>query len=970
MATLRLGNITTTNDVTTIGSIMFNNSDSDSGSDDDVLVGKQVTVAAGSAKSVALNAVPNKNYGTLKMDADGNLTLIGGSALKGDITIVNDDGADVVKKLTRVDFGAAVEFNVDGSYSNLKTVNGSTGNDKFTVSSNLGEDFVLNAGAGKDTIELTANEKVESKINAGVGDDLVIVSGGVEYRNVALGAGKDTVQFAGAGKINLTDYNYNQDVISVAAGTTATLSNAGELALGTDGASVVSGITAANNLYLARVSENAKNTTIYATAAEDTAKAVVDASSVTDKTVIINTESADSAMITAGKATLTSITLNSNADAGADTVKVGNTTAKTAINVSNFNADDVLSFTGLAFDKTNISLAGNDVTLTNGKVSVNLGKNVTVDAASVTVGAASSGKVAKFNLDGKTLYATTKDDQVINLTEEEDITKVLVAGQNDATKSSGIMTSAQLVDLRSSNFHNIDKVVLSADTAAKASVIGTKSSKIGLTIDVHEATDGVAVWANNSSTSKGDSIKFGGQNGVADTLWLGSADGNDTVNSFDFESDVLYLADATSMKVEGGVIKVGKSKLTMEEPKGNTEDIIQVQGAKFSGTVYAAGDFYNSNAVNLGENAGKVNYYAVGKKAEVEISANMSDTYTFLKDINYAGASKANIAAGGSVASINAGGVTEEDAKVIVEGVANVTLGAGTNEVWVNGAASKGRVELAATGTDKVWFGASDKTVEVTNYDGESDTVALIGNTMDFKAKKDASGKIVITSATGSKLKLDALSTDFVNVVDSTGAQYKVYAGEKTASASYSTNTDSKSLFLGYGSITADSTVEDATTLVANGANNRWGLNSAAMIDSSIKEINMSGSSADFTLVGSANVANTITGGTGTNYLNGGGASKDTLNGVNGAVDNFYFGKGDGEDTLVGVEADDFVQLYNVSAADIATIKADDPSNVVITMNDKSKLTINGLTDGATFVLTDGVYTYDSTAEGSKFTKL
>lgn len=950
---LKLGSINTSGEVTTIGSIFFGGTE----------VGKKVTVAAGSAKSVPLNA-SGENYGTLKMDADGNLTLIGGTALKGSINITSADDADDIakKKLTRVDFGAAVEVNLNKSdLDKLQIVNGSTGNDKFTVTGNFGEDFVLNAGAGKDTIKLSSAEKVESKIDAGVGDDLVIVDAGANFTNVALGAGKDTVQFGdAAATVKLTDYNYNQDVISVAAGTNATLSSTGDLSMSDGTTGVVSGITAANSLYLARISENAKNTTIYATAAEDTAKVVVDASSVTDKDVIINTESADSAMITAGKATLTSITLNSNADAGADTVKVGNTTAKTTINVSNFNADDVLSFAGLSFDKTTIGIADDKVTLTSGKVSVNLGSIVVADGA---------GKVAKFNLDGKTLYATTADAQVIDLTEEEDLTKVLVAGQNEASMSSGIRTSAQLVDLRSSNFHNIDKVVLSADTAAKASVIGNKSTKIGLNIDVHEATDGVAVWANNSSTSQGDSITFGGNNGVADTLWLGSADGDDTVSAFDFESDVLYLADATSMTAENGVIKVGKSKLTVDAPTGNTEEIIQVQGAKFSGTVYAAGTFTNNDAaVNLGENASKVNYYAVGKNAAVEISNAMSDTYTFLKDINYAGASKANVAAGGSVAAINATNVSDEDAKVIVEGVANVTLGAGTNEVWVNGAASKGNVVLN-NGTDKVWFGASDKTVDVTNYDGESDTIALIGNTMDFKAK-NSSGTITITSTTGSKLKINAPATDFVNVVDSTGAKYKVYAGEKTASAAYSTNTDSKSLFLGYGSITADSTVEDATTLVANGANNRWGLNSAAMIDSSIKEINMSGSSADFTLVGSASVANTITGGTGTNYLNGGGASKDTLNGVNGAVDNFYFGKGDGEDTLVGVEADDFVQLYNVSAADIATIKADDPSNVVITLNDKSKLTINGLTDGATFVLTDGVYTYDSTAEGSKFTKL
>ena len=169
--------------------------------------------------------------------------------------------------------------------------------------------------------------------------------------------------------------------------------------------------------------------------------------------------------------------------------------------------------------------------------------------------------------------------------------------------------------------------------------------------------------------------------------------------------------------------------------------------------------------------------------------------------------------------------------------------------------------------------------------------------------------------------------------------------------------------------MTSDGTVEDNTTLVLNGANNKWGLQSAAVVDKSVKTIDMSGSSADFTLVGSSTVNNTITGGTGTNYLNGGGASKDTLNGVTGAVDNFFFGKGDGDDTLVNVEADDFVQLYDVASADLASVKADDPSKVVITLNDKSKLTINGLEDGATFVLTDGVYSYDSSAEG-KFVKM
>lgn len=910
----------------------------------DATIGASVSVAADTSKSIALNkGTDKKNYGTLVIDKDGNLSLRASAELNGEVSF---DG-DAKEKLTSVSFASTKGVSVDLSASELASLKSATfgsGNDAVTVAGYTSDEFVLSTGAGKDVISLNAGNKSEAKINAGTGDDIVILTGGANYQNVALGAGKDTVKFEGNATVKLTDYKYNEDVID---GTdAAVLSNNGTLTIGIG--KVVEGIAASSNLYLAKVGTT--ETTVYATAAEDSDKVDVNASSVKDKNVVIDTTSADSATITTGKATLTSVSLNASEDA-VNTIKIGDATAKNSVAVTGFNGDDVLSFAGLSFAKTTIGLDGSNATLTNGKVSVNLGADVVNDDS-----------IVKFKLDSKTLYATTNRDQIVDLTEEEDITKVLVAGQNEASVSSGINTSAQLVDLRSSNFHNIDKVVLSADTAAKASVIGTKSTKIGLTIDAHLATDGVAVWANNSSTSQTDKIIFG-NNDVADTLWLGSNDGHDEVSGFDFESDVLYLADANSMKVEDGVIKVGKSKMTVNRA---TSDIMQVQGAKFAGTYYVAGDFKGEGKVVLGENAGQANYYAVGKKAVVDITAEMTDTYTFLKDIDYAGASKANIAAGGSVASINAGDTTE-DAKVIVEGVANVTLGAGTNEVWVNGAAATGNVELSG-GSDKVWFGASDKTVNVNSYNAESDVIALIGNTMDFKAKKDsASGKIVITTGT-SKLKVDTTS-DFVNLVDSTGAAYKLYAGASTDSANYSTNTDSRSIFVGVGTLTSDGTVEDNTTLVLNGANNKWGLQSAAVVDKSVKTIDMSGSSADFTLVGSSTVNNTITGGTGTNYLNGGGASKDTLNGVTGAVDNFFYGKGDGDDTLVSVEADDFVQLYDVATADIATIKADDSSKVVITLNDKSKLTINGLEDGATFVLTDGVYSYDSSAEG-KFVKM
>ena len=127
----------------------------------------------------------------------------------------------------------------------------------------------------------------------------------------------------------------------------------------------------------------------------------------------------------------------------------------------------------------------------------------------------------------------------------------------------------------------------------------------------------------------------------------------------------------------------------------------------------------------------------------------------------------------------------------------------------------------------------------------------------------------------------------------------------------------------------------------------------------------MSSSSAEFVLIGSANASNTITGGMGTNYLNGGGASKDVLNGNTGAVDFFYYGKEDGNDTLMNVGTEDTVVLYDIASTDLAATPKVTDEKTVITLNDDSKLTIMGGIDGVTFQLTDGTYKYDSSVEGN-----
>ena len=913
-------------------------------------ISEQVTVEAGNAANVALNKNVTTNYGSLNLTTDDTLILGLNTAAAGSVSI-SGDGATILSGLS---FTGATEITLDSSkLKSLKLVNGSNKADTVSVGGNFGSDFVLNTHAGDDVIIVNGANK-GAIINAGIGNDKVTVDNATDV-NVVLGAGKDTLHFGGNATVNLTDYNFREDLIDLSSDDVS-LTAQGKLE-GTN--TVVSGFTAANNLYLARLGNSsvATNTTVLATAAEDTTKVVVDASAVKAGSILINTEKADSAIITVGKgASVVSATLNSAEDAGVDTLKIAETGAAVTVTATNFNTDDVLSFAGLSFDKTTIGASDAGASLTNGKVVVKLG--------SVALG---NNGGALFNLNGTKLYANTAGNgaaQTIDLTEESDLSKIAVKGNSyDAVIASGIKTAAKLVDLSASNIYNINKVELTADTVAKASVVGTKNDKAGISIDASNAADGVAIWANNSSTKKGDQITLGASDSE-DTLWFGSADGKDSVTNFQLASDVLYLYDATSMSADAGTLKVGKAEMavTLNGSTTTSEEIMKVQGAKFAGTVLAAGDFNKAaddGVVQLGENAGKVNYYAVGKDAKVAISAAMTDTYTFLKSFDYAGASKVGIADKGSVASIDASAITETDAKVIIEGVANVSLGAGTNEYWANGADKNASVSLQAAGTDKVWFSATDKNVNVTGYDTESDVIALMGDALTFTAKKDnTTNAVVISNSAKGKLTV-ANVADYVALEDTTGAKYKLYAGTANDDVAYSTNTDGKNIFVGAGYMHADSSVTDATTLVLNGANNKWGLTSAALVDKTVKNIDMNGSSADFILVGSAATANTITGGTGTNWLNGGGASKDTLVGVTGSTDNFYFGKEDGNDIIENLGAEDKVNLYDIATTDITDVKVSD-SKTVITLKNDSKLTINGgLTDGATFVLTDGTYVYD-----------
>ena len=104
----------------------------------------------------------------------------------------------------------------------------------------------------------------------------------------------------------------------------------------------------------------------------------------------------------------------------------------------------------------------------------------------------------------------------------------------------------------------------------------------------------------------------------------------------------------------------------------------------------------------------------------------------------------------------------------------------------------------------------------------------------------------------------------------------------------------------------------------------------------------------------------------GANSLYGGHGGRDTLVGSASSEDTFYFGKGEGRDTITNSNDEDKVMLYNISLSDIDGTKTgvNKEGNMVIALSDGSSLTItNYKNHGAeTFQLADSSWRYDKQA--------
>lgn len=274
------------------------------------------------------------------------------------------------------------------------------------------------------------------------------------------------------------------------------------------------------------------------------------------------------------------------------------------------------------------------------------------------------------------------------------------------------------------------------------------------------------------------------------------------------------------------------------------------------------------------------------------------------------------------------------------------------------------------TSTDVIYYSLGDGNDTVTGFDATSDVVFFYNANANYKAladvvKFDTAGAATVTF----DKKTNALTLQGVKAGDTL-----VFADQNMAEAmKVAIGKDNAVEFA-----TDTKVYTNAETLKVNTGNTGdvIGVNLTAQSDdygyysTDIVNIDASGSNATTYLVGANKAGAKVIGGTGTNYIYGGGNKNQELFGNAAAVDVIYFGTGDGKDNVTSISADDGVLLYNV--ADINSVKVTADSSQTVVSLGSDKLTLNGLTetDLATFTFADqsgALYNYNTTDK--KFVK-
>lgn len=302
----------------------------------------------------------------------------------------------------------------------------------------------------------------------------------------------------------------------------------------------------------------------------------------------------------------------------------------------------------------------------------------------------------------------------------------------------------------------------------------------------------------------------------------------------------------------------------------------------------------------------------------------------------------------------------------------SIDASAGVGRLDIYGGA-KGNDSINLTNnnsTDVIYYSLGDGNDTVAGFDATSDVVFFYNANANYKALSEV---VKFDAAAGTTVTFDK-KTNALTLQGVKAGDTLVFADQNMAEAmKVAIGKDNAVEFA-----TDTKVYTNAETLKVNTGNTGdvIGVNLTAQSDdygyysTDIVNIDASGSNATTYLVGANKAGAKVIGGTGTNYIYGGGNKNQELFGNAAAVDVIYFGTGDGKDNVTSISADDGVLLYNV--ADINSVKVTADSSQTVVSLGSDKLTLNGLTetDLATFTFADqsgALYNYNTTDK--KFVK-
>lgn len=439
--------------------------------------------------------------------------------------------------------------------------------------------------------------------------------------------------------------------------------------------------------------------------------------------------------------------------------------------------------------------------------------------------------------------------------------------------------------------------------------------------------------------------------------------GDDTFAGKTFTTDdTLMIKDgvAASLKMSGAVLTYGNTSVTgvLDSVGGS----FKVQNAG-SDESYLMSYVDNSKTATFSTDA---KFYLADEKSNAIVDAsNLTDA-----NINMNGDAVTYAAFSDGFNNIK----TAQSGYVVGRNnvATSIDASAGVGRLDIYGGA-KGNDSINLTNnnsTDVIYYSLGDGNDTVNGFDATSDVVFFYNANANYKAladvvKFDTAGAATVTF----DKKSNVLTLNGVKANDTL-----VFADQNMAEAMKVAIGDGNDVEFA----TDTKVYTNAATLKVNTGNTGdvLAINLTAQSDeygyysTDIVNIDAAGSNATTYLVGANKAGAKVTGGTGTNYIYGGGNKNQELVGNAAAVDVIYFGTGDGKDNVTSISADDGVLLYNV--ADINSVKVTADSSQTVVSLGSDKLTLNGLTetDLATFTFADqsgALYNYNTTDK--KFVK-